>query len=206
MSGEGARAVVLAAGVGRRFGGGKLHALYRGKPLLSYVLDVVGAARQRGLIDGGHVVIAAGDDRAAMLVDAAGLERAVNDAPELGLSHSLGLGLAAIQASTSAGAALIFLGDQPLVRVEVVQAVIERWRAGDGDIIRPRYHSTPEVPGHPALVTRAVWQAHRRLQGDHGFASLPGVSSFKTAFTDVPGDNPDIDTLADLVGLEESSR
>ena len=206
MSGKGARALVLAAGMGRRFGGGKLHALYRGKPLLSYVLDVVAAARQRGLIDGGHVVIAAGDDRAAVLAGAAGLGSTVNDAPGLGLSHSLGLGLDALQESAAVGAALIFLGDQPLVRLEVVEALIGRWRAGGEEIVRPRYHGRPDAPGHPALLTRPVWHNHRRLQGDHGFASLPGLSSFKTAFLDVPGDNPDIDTMADLVGLEESSR
>ena len=205
MSGKGARALVLAAGMGSRFGGGKLHALYRGKPLLSYVLDVVAAARQRGLIDGGHVVIAAGDDRAAVLAGGAGLSSTVNDAPGLGLSHSLGLGLDALQHSAGVGPALIFLGDQPLVRLEVVEAVVGRWRVRGEDIVRPRYRGRPDAPGHPALLTRAVWHEHRRLQGDHGFASLPGVSSFKTAFLDVPGDNPDIDTMADLVGLEESS-
>lgn len=204
MIGEGARALVLAAGMGRRFGGGKLHALYRGKPLLSYVLDIVAAARQRGLIDGGHVVIAAGDDRAAALAGAAGLDSTVNDAPGLGLSHSLGLGLGAVQNSAGVGAALIFLGDQPLVRLEVVEAVIEHWRAGHKDVVRPRYHGRPDAPGHPALLTRAVWPAHRRLHGEHGFGSLLGVG-FETAFIDVPGDNPDIDTMADLVGLEESS-
>lgn len=202
---QGARAVVLAAGAGRRFGGGKLHALYQGKPLLSYVLDVVGAARQRGLIDGGHVVIAAGDDRAAALVNAAGLESTINRAPELGLSHSLGLGLAEVQGSAGTGAALIFLGDQPLVRLEVVEALIGRWRGGDAAVIRPRYHGRPDVPGHPALLTREVWQAHRRLHGDQGFASLFGAGSFKVGLVDVPGDNPDIDTMADLAGLEESS-
>jgi CTP:molybdopterin cytidylyltransferase MocA len=56
-----AHALILAAGQGRRFGGGKLHALYRGHPLLSHVLDVVEVARKRGLLDGGHVVVARDD-------------------------------------------------------------------------------------------------------------------------------------------------
>jgi molybdenum cofactor cytidylyltransferase len=200
-------ALILAAGESRRFGGGKVHALFRGKPLLSYVLDVVGAARQRGLIGGGHVVIGVGDDRAADLTKAAGLESIINNAPELGLSYSLRLGLAAAQASsTDPGAALIFLADQPLVRIEVVEAIISRWREGGRDIIRPCYAATPEALGHPALLTRAVWQAARRLQGDKGFSSLLGSSSFQTVTINVPGSNPDIDTRADLLGLEESSR
>jgi molybdenum cofactor cytidylyltransferase len=205
VTGEGARALVLAAGLGRRFGGGKLHALYRGKPLLSYVLGIVGAARQRGLIDGGHVVIGAEDERAAALTRAAALDSVINDAPELGFSHSLKLGLDAVQASAGARAALIFLGDQPLVRLDVIEAVIGRWREGGGDIIRPRYQARPDGPGHPALLTRAVWQARGRLQGDQGFSAVLGTSSFETVTLDVPGDNPDIDTMADLVGLEGSS-
>ena len=201
---EFAGALVLAAGEGRRFGGGKLHALYRGRPLLSYVLDVVGTARQRGLIEGGHVVIAAADARAADLAGATDLDVVLNDAPELGLSHSLRLGLAAVSA-TGAGAALVFLGDQPLVRLEVVDAVIARWREGGRDVVRPRYRAGPDAPGHPALLTRAVWPADRRLLGDHGFGSLLDDTSFQTVRVDVSGDNPDIDTVADLVGLEESS-
>lgn len=202
-----AHALILAAGESRRFGGGKVHALFRGKPLLSYVLDVVGAARQRGLIGGGHVVVGVGDDRAVALANAAGLESIINDGPELGLSHSLRLGLAAVQASSAdPGAALIFPADQPLVRIEVVEALVSRWREGGRDIIRPRYAARPKAPGHPALLTRGVWKAARRLQGDKGFASLLGSSSFQTVTIDVPGDNPDIDTRADLLGLEESSR
>ena len=181
--------------------------MFRGKPLLSYVLDVVVAARQRGLIGGTHVVIGVGDDRAVDLVEGTGLERIINDAPELGLSHSLQLGLAAVQASsTDPGAALIFLADQPLVRLEVVEALISRWREGSRDIIRPCYAARPKAPGHPALLTRAVWQAAGRLQGDQGFVSLLGSSSFETVTINGPGDNPDIDTRADLLGLEESSR
>jgi molybdenum cofactor cytidylyltransferase len=202
-----AHALILAAGESRRFGGGKLHALFRGKPLLSYVLDVVGAARLRGLIGGGHVVIGVGNDRAVDLAIGAGLESIINDAPGLGLSHSLQLGLAAVQAlNPDPGAALIFLADQPLVRLEVVQELISSWREGSRDIIRPRYAARPKAPGHPALLTRSVWQAARRLQGDKGFASLLGSSSFQTVTIDVPGDNPDIDTRADLLGLEESSK
>jgi molybdenum cofactor cytidylyltransferase len=172
-----------------------------------YVLDVVSTARQRGLIGGAHLVIGPEDDRAVDLANAAGLETIINDAPELGLSNSLQLGIAAVQASSAdPGAALIFLADQPLVQLEVVDALISSWREGSRDIIRPRYATQPKAPGHPVLLTRAVWQAARRLQGDKGFSSLLGSSSFQTVVIDVPGDNPDIDTPADLSGLEESSR
>lgn len=202
------QALILAAGLGRRFGGAKLHALYRGRPLLSYVLDVVVTAIQRGLIDAGHVVVRADDDLALSLSHSAGLGTILNDAPELGLSHSVRLGLTTLQALSAdqAGAALIFLGDQPLVRLEVVDALVARWRGGSMGIVRPRYQARPDAPGHPALVARSVWPFANRLQGDRGLGSLLDSTRLDAATVNVPGDNPDIDTTADLHTLEEASQ
>jgi CTP:molybdopterin cytidylyltransferase MocA len=143
-------ALILAAGQSRRFGGGKLHALYRGQPLLSCVLDVVAVARKRGLLEGGHVVVAADDERAVSLARARGLNTVINDAPELGLSHSVRLGLTAIQGRASDAVAAL------------------------------------------------------DLHGDRSFGAL--LDSAETILVDVKGDNPDVDTPADLKALEDSSR
>jgi len=203
-----AHALILAAGQGRRFGGGKLHALYRGRPLLSYVLDVVEVARKRGLLDGGHVVVAAGDERALTLARAGGLGTLINDAPDLGLSHSVRLGLAELEARTieEAGAALVCLGDQPLVRIDVVEALVAAWKQGSGPIVRPRYEARPDAPGHPVLLARSIWARARQLEGDRGFSALLDSSPLETVTLDVKGDNPDVDTRADLNALEGFSR
>ena len=198
-------ALILAAGQGRRFGGGKLHALYRGQPLLSCVLDVVAVARKRGLLDGGHVVVAADDERALSLARARWLSTVINDAPELGLSHSVRLGLTALEGrANDAVAALVFLGDQPMVRADVVEALVAR--VGGGSIIRPRYEARPDAPGHPVLLDRSIWARARELEGDRGFSALLDSSPQETVVVDVKGDNPDVDTRADLKALEEFSR
>ncbi len=199
-----AHALILAAGQGRRFGGGKLHALYRGHPLLSYVLDVVEVARKRGLLDGGHVVVAADDERALTLAGKGSLGTIINDSPELGLSHSVRLGLAVLERQTAeeAGAALVFLGDQPLVRPDVVEALVVAWRQGSGPVVRPRYQGSPEAPGHPVLLARSIWARARLLEGDRGFSALLRSSGSETVTLDVKGDNPDVDTRADLNALE----
>lgn len=199
-------AIILAAGQSRRFGGGKLHALYHGRPLLSHVLDVVATARERGLLAGGHVVVGQGDEPALILSRSAGLDVIVNHAPESGLAHSVQLGLAAIEALNQAGAALVLLGDQPLVRIEVVQALLDAWKKGKGPVVRPSYSASPGVPGHPVLLDRSIWSRASRLQGDRGFGILLASNEFETSVLDVSGHNPDIDTPADLSSLEESSR
>jgi len=193
-------ALVLAAGGGSRFGGSKLQARYRSQPLLAYPLALVAAARGRGLIGGGHVVIPAHDDASRRLVGDMRLQHILNSAPERGLSYSLQLGLAALEEAEAPEAALVLLGDQPLVRLEVVEAIISAWHAGGEAIIRPRYEASPDVPGHPVLVARGVWPLIRELQGDAGLGSVP--SRPRETLVDVTGHNPDVDTLRDLQALE----
>jgi molybdenum cofactor cytidylyltransferase len=200
------QALVLAAGQGRRFGGGKLLASYRGRPLLSHVLDVVRAGCERGVLGGGYVVVAKDDERARALIESAGLRLVLNDAPHLGLSHSVRLGLSALesQLGNEGCAALVFLGDQPMVRLPVVEALIAAWRDGSETIVRPRYQGCPHVPGHPTLLDRSIWPLAYQLEGDRGFAGLLASASIATFLLDVPGDNPDVDTRGDLHALEES--
>ena len=204
------RPLVLAAGAGLRFGGGKLLASYRGRPLLSHVLDVVRAACERGFLKGGCAVVSAEDQDSRALVEDAGLGAVLNDAPSQGLSRSLQLGLAALErrkvGESYAGGALVFLADQPLVRLAVVEALVAAWRAGDAGIFRPRYEARPDTPGHPVLLNRSVWSLAQQLEGDHGFAGLADNASVRVVTIDVPGDNPDVDTPADLQALEEFTR
>lgn len=192
-------ALLLAAGRGSRFGGGKLQAEYRHRPLLTYPLALIAAARNRGLVDGGYAVIPAHDEAVAGLVRGMKLETVLNSAPERGLSFSLQLGLTAMAAGGSA-AALILLGDQPLVRLNVVEALISAWHAGGGAIIRPRYEASPDVPGHPALLVRSAWPMVQELREDAGFGSFG--SRLPETVVEVAGHNPDVDTLDDLRTLE----
>jgi CTP:molybdopterin cytidylyltransferase MocA len=201
-------ALVLAAGRGRRFGGDKLLAPYRGRPLLSHVLDVVAEGCSRQVLDSGLVVVAVNDDAAQILGQKAGLTAVLNDAPGLGLSHSLRLGLEALEPLTrnEGGAVLIFLGDQPLVQLGVVERVIAAYRSSGAAVVRPRYQAHPSVPGHPTLLDRSTWHLARNLQGDRGLADLLVSASIETVTIDVPGDNPDVDTQADLHALQETPR
>jgi CTP:molybdopterin cytidylyltransferase MocA len=191
-------ALVLAAGEGRRFGGDKLEARLRGRPLLDHVLEVVRAARARGLLEGGVVVLRVGAAAAAR-VEAAGLEPAENAEPAAGLSRSLKLGLDRLEAlpGAPAAAAMVFLADQPEVRLETVERLLERWRGGPAWCVRPRYAAALE-PGHPVLLDRRAWAAARAAEGDAGaggsLAALPGG----VELVDVSGANPDVDTAADL--------
>lgn len=150
-------------------------------------------------------MIDAGDEPARALSQAMDFHPVANQAPDLGLAHSLRVGLASLEERSprETGAALVFLADQPLVQLSVVERLVAEWKAGAGMIVRPRYQANPGIPGHPVLLDRSIWPLVRRLQGDQGFAGLSESVSPPPVILDVAGDNPDVDTLADLQAIEE---
>lgn len=194
---------MLGAGRGRRFGGSKLTAPLRGRPLAAHVLDTVAHARATGLVTEAAIVVAAGDAALVAVAATAGVPSVVNEAQDRGLSSSLRCGLAAL--GSAAGAAVILLADQPLVRLDVIAALVAAWREGRGTAIRPRYAEAPGEPGHPVLLDRSVWAMAGRLEGDAGLGSLLRPGAPEVTLIDVPGGNPDVDTPADLDTLQGPS-
>ena len=194
---------MLGAGRGRRFGGSKLTAPLRGRPLAAHVLDTVTQARGAGLVTEAAIVVAAEDAELVAVAATAGVLSVVNESPERGLSSSLRCGMAVL--GSAAGAALILLADQPLVRLDVIAALVAAWREGRGTAIRPRYAEAPGEPGHPVLLDRSVWAMAGRLEGDAGLGSLLRPGAAGVTLIDVAGRNPDVDTPADLDTLQGPS-
>lgn len=191
-------ALLLAAGRGTRFGGDKLQASLRGTPLVGHVVATIDSAIRAGTLSHGVAVVAAGDDAIRQLVVNCGFEAASNDDPAGGISGSIRCGLEALLPDPSIGAALIVLGDQPLLRLEVVIALVDRWHQM-GKSARPRYAETPEQPGHPVLLDRSLWNLAENLSGDRGLGGI--LPSQGVEIVEVDGRNPDVDTTEDLADL-----
>jgi CTP:molybdopterin cytidylyltransferase MocA len=197
---SGVTAVVLAAGAGSRFGGGKLLASLEGRPVLQHVLDTLAAA---GLKD---VVVVLGDD--AAVVEAAvhwRTERRVrNPDPARGLASSLQVGLAGAGEGSGGppDAALIVLGDQPELRAETVDAILS---AGDGArAIVPRYEHDRGC--NPVLLPVGLWPVVRGLSGDQGLGAWLAAHPEEVLEVPLAGTNPDIDRRADLAELAWARR
>lgn len=199
-------ALFLAAGEGRRFGGGKLLRPHRGRPLVAYALDTLAEARTRGLITGGIAVIPDRNTALRQLARDRGLRVANNRDPGLGFSHSLQLGLEAMEQfalDPLPDAALILLGDQPRVPIAAIEKVVSAWRGGAGPVIRPSYSGAADEPGHPVILTREAWKLAGMLTGDAGLGSLLRERPELVTTVAVEGTNPDIDTPEDLARLDE---
>ena len=199
-----AYALVLAAGQGLRFGGDKLLAPFHGKPLIAHVGIAIAQATANGFLAGGVAVVRSGDTRLGWHLDTAGLELVPNPDADEGLATSIRCGLKSLTAAgrtPPAGAALIILGDEPLLRDDAIEHLVYYWRQ-KGTSVRPRYAQQPDAPGHPGLLDRGLWHLVDRLEGDRGLSTVLASQPGSVATLDLPGANPDVDTQEDLRKLE----
>lgn len=200
---QGVYALILAAGSGTRFGGGKLLAPLRGRPLITHVATTVAQAVAGGSLAGAIAIVRGTDTALAWPLETAGITVIANPDADQGMASSLKRGLAVLGESSvnpPAGAALVMLADQPNVRDDVIVRLVDSWRM-NGRSVRPRYAEAPETPGHPVLLDRALWSFTRELSGDRGLGSLLSGRADVTLI-EVPGENPDVDTAEDLARLE----
>lgn len=187
---DGWSALILAAGAGRRFGGGKLLADLGGAPVVRRTTEAVVSA---GF---GEVVVATGAEYPAITAALEGLSCRIITAPDWakGMAASLRAGLAAL--GTPDEGVFVFLGDMPLVPVGLCAELAELAKEA-GYAARPRVSGKP---GHPAAFTRAALSELAELRGDVGAAALLKERSEGVAYlnTEAIGAVLDIDAPEDL--------
>ena len=192
-------AVVLAAGTGSRFGGGKLLAPVEGRPILQHVLDRLAAA---GVDD---VIVVLGEEAEAIegAIHWRNERRRRNPDPSLGLSSSLQVGLAAV--GDDVDAAMIVLGDQPLLPARAVRALLDAVAEDARPVVVPVYGH--DAGRNPVLLGRAAFSLADEAMGDRGLG--PVIDAHPELVREIPirveGGNPDVDTRADHVALLEAA-
>ncbi|PVM87291.1 molybdopterin-guanine dinucleotide biosynthesis protein MobA [Caulobacter radicis] len=188
-------AIVLAAGAGTRFGGGKLLADYRGRPLLDHALDAALAAP----VERVTVVIRPGDASVAALVAARPDLRLrpllASDAAE-GLGASLRTGVAALDPATKG--VFVFLGDMPDVP-HGLAGELATWLDGSTRIVAPVHAGRR---GHPVLFSKACFPDLLALSGDRGAQGLMAAAGDTQVMvpTNAAGVLFDVDRREDLAG------
>ena len=198
---DGARiaAIVLAAGAGSRFGGGKLLAPLEGRPILQHVLERLEVADLHEVV----VVVGADADAVEDRIDAGTARLVVNPAPDQGLSSSLKVGIGAL--SDDAEAALIALGDQPLLPARAVRALLDAEAQPGRPIVVPVYGDG--AGRNPVLLRRDAFALIDQTSGDRGLGPL--IDAHPELVHEIPirveGGNPDVDTRDDLVALLEKA-
>ncbi|WP_293906789.1 NTP transferase domain-containing protein [Phenylobacterium sp.] len=187
-------ALVLAAGAGSRFGGGKLLAPFQGAPLLHAALAAARAAPV------GSITVVTGADAALVAAAARAFDptiRLVHAADHAeGMAASLRAGIASLD--DDAAAAFVFLGDMPRVPHAVLAPLAQAVAAGAAA-------SAPVFQGrrgNPVVLARALFGEVAALTGDVGARPILQRLGAGLALVEAPDDGVlfDVDARADLSG------
>jgi molybdenum cofactor cytidylyltransferase len=187
-------AVVLAAGSGSRFGGGKLLAAWGAGVLMEGALAAAFAAPVR------DVTVVIGADAEAVAAAAQAFDPRVilvqaKDHAE-GMGASLRTGIASLP--PDAAGAFVFLGDMPRAPTAVLEPMARAVRAG-ALAAAPVFHGQR---GNPVLLGRALFPELLALTGDAGARGVLQGLGDRLALIESPDDGVlfDVDLRSDLEG------
>ena len=92
--------------------------------------------------------------------------------------------------------AMFLLGDQPLVKPDIINTLIRAFETSKALIVLPCFHGRR---GNPVIISRSLFHRLTSLSADTGARVL--FDEFKTAILKVPVEDDsvlvDVDTLAD---------
>ena len=162
--------IVMAAGNARRFGSNKLDARVEGKTLMRRALErsdspqLLFEAVPAACFD--RVVVVTQYPQGMDLAREMGFLPVENPRPDLGLSHTIALGMAHMQ---DMDGVMFQVSDQPLLRRDSVERLVEAFRRHP-DRLAALAHDG--VRGNPCLFPASLFPELTALEGDHGGSAV----------------------------------
>lgn len=152
--------VVLAAGAGKRYGSNKLLANIQGRPLYEHMIEKLNALRAF------PAYLVTGYEEIKTKAESAGVSAVDNQQPELGISHSLKLGLqACLKQHTEIQGVLFSVCDQPNLTLSTMLTLMRTAMLHPGRIVCSAHEGKP---GNPVLWDRKFFGELLELEGDTG--------------------------------------
>jgi molybdenum cofactor cytidylyltransferase len=186
-------AVILAAGSSSRMGEAKQLLRLGATTLLDQVTENVRGSRVDEIV----LVLGHEAETIKQTISTKKLKIVVNESYRQGMGTSLRAGLSALPSEVDA--ALIVLADQPFVRSETFNQIIDHYQQSNAQIVIPTYNG---FRGNPVLLDRSVFSEVMALQGDIGCRAIFG--SHLEGIVKVPVE--DIGILLDLDSKDDVAR
>lgn len=195
-------AIVLAAGMGRRFdASGEQNKLFQSlKDGRSVIQNTIQHVLDAGLE---VVVVLRSADQAVQLsalFPLSALQFLTCANASTGMAHSLATAMTHLPPDVTG--ALIALGDMPSLQATTISAVANALQSG-AEIVVPCYR---DQRGHPVGFARRHFAELMRLQGDQGARRLLQTYPVLELVVDDPGVVLDIDTIEDLQRLRATTK
>lgn len=178
-------AVVLAAGAGSRFGGGKLVSPWGDGVLLDGALSAAFAAPARAVTVAWGAdarVVAAAEAFAARIGETGRLRLVHAERHAEGMAETLKAAVASLQPDNEG--AFVFLGDMPRVPPSVLPELAESLADG-ASAAAPVFG---DQRGHPVLFGSGLYPDLMQLDGDRGAASVLAALGERLALIQAPDD------------------
>lgn len=181
-------AILLAAGLSRRFGSNKLLHVLDGRPMVRHAAETLVAAM--GPED--EIIAVLGHQAAAVRKALRGLpiRFVVNDSYAEGMGGSIAAGVAAV--ADRAEGVLIAFGDMPWIGAVHIRSLRDAFDAAAADAITLPVHAGQR--GHPVIFSRKWFADLAALDGDRGARAV--LMQAGKAVIEVP--MPDDAVLRDL--------
>ena len=183
--------VIMASGLGKRFGSNKLMADFHGKPMIRRALDATEGLFSKRVVVTRH-------ESVAQLARERNVEVVLHDLPNRNDTVRLGL-----EALGDPDCCMFLPGDQPLLRRETVGLLLETWKDNPDNIIRPSFEDSE---GSPVIFPAWAFPELKNLpegkgggfvikNHPHSVQRVPVADPFELADADTP------ETLELLKGL-----
>ena len=189
--------IILAAGAAERMGRQKLLLNLNGKPVLQWVLE---AALSSELDEVVCVVRELKEIQQGISLKHEKLGWAVNERAAEGQGTSVIAGLKAINPQSEA--ALFLVGDQPLVKRDLIDGLIDLFRKTATLIVAPTFQGQTR---NPVLFRKDLFPEFLKLTGDRGGRRLIETYRDKIALLDWKDEAPflDVDRWEDYEKLKK---
>ena len=189
--------IILAAGAAQRMGRQKLLLDLEGKPVLQWVLE---AALSSELDEVVCVVREANEIQKGISLKDDKLRWVTNEKASEGQNTSVIAGLKAINPQSEA--ALFLVGDQPLVKRDLIDGLIDLFRKTTALIVAPTFQGQSR---NPVLFHRKLFPEILELKGDRGARGLIEKYKGEAALLEWKEETPfvDVDTWQDYGKLKK---
>ncbi len=188
--------ILMAAGSGSRFGVNKLEAMFEGKTLAERAIDVIPKE------DFYAVAVVTQYPRLMELAKSRGFLAVENEKPEDGISHTIRLGMDALQ---DADALMFLVADQPKLRKESVKAEIAFFMEHPKNLVAMG-HGTRR--GNPAIFPKRYFEGLRMLREDSGGSEVIRRHEDDLLLFQLEDalELYDVDSVAELINLKELTK
>lgn len=157
-------AMILAAGNSRRFGENKLLYEIDGCPMYRHVLEHLKRLLREEKI--GYLVLVMQYDAILQSLSDTDVVTVKNTQPELGISHSIALGIQKLlEVASEAEGCLFTVADQPCLTYESLEGLIAVWQKSKKGIAACAHQ---ESIGNPVVFSKDYFAQLLELSGDKG--------------------------------------